>query len=152
MSLTSQRRIASKILEVGLNRVWINPDRIDQIETAITRSDIDHLIRTGVITARREKGVSRGRARILALKRRQGRRRGPGSREGKKTARHSDHRHWITTIRAVRRRLQELKENKVVSNEVYRKVYRMAKGGAFKTVANLQQYVQVAGLVRKRAK
>lgn len=152
MSLTSQRRIAAKILDIGLNRVWINPERIDQVETAITRGDIGRLIRDGVITARREKGVSRGRGRILAEKRKHGRRRGPGSREGKKTARHSAHRHWVVSIRALRRRLKELKENQAVSNEAYRKVYRMAKGGAFKNVSTVEQYIQASGLARKRTK
>lgn len=150
MSLASQRRIASRILGVGLNRVWIDPERIDQVETAITREDIARLARSGVITARREKGVSRGRARTVALKKKQGRRRGPGSREGKGSARNSTHRHWIMSIRALRRRLKELKETKVLSSQVYRKVYRMAKGGAFKSIANLDQYIQTAGLVRKK--
>ena len=150
MSLVSQRRIASKILGVGLNRVWIDPERIDLVETAITRGDLARLIRSGVITARRERGVSRGRARIVAIKRKHGRRRGPGSREGKRNARLSAHRRWVTTIRALRHRLKELKESKVLTSKVYRKIYLMAKGGAFKSVANLDQHVQTAGLARKR--
>jgi len=28
-NLTSQRRLASRILKVGKNRVWINPDKIE---------------------------------------------------------------------------------------------------------------------------
>ena len=35
--LTSQRRLAAQILKIGQNRVWIDPERIDDVEVAITR-------------------------------------------------------------------------------------------------------------------
>ena len=38
-NLTSQRRLAAQILKVGQNRVWINPEKIDDVEGAITRED-----------------------------------------------------------------------------------------------------------------
>ena len=71
-SLKSQRRIAAQILKVGQNRVWINPERTEDAETAITRDEIRKLIHEGVIEARPEKGVSRGRARVLHKKRKKG--------------------------------------------------------------------------------
>ena len=37
MSLVSQRRMASEILKVGENRVWIDPERADDVELAISR-------------------------------------------------------------------------------------------------------------------
>jgi len=42
--LKSQRRLAAQILKVGQNRVWINPERIDDVEAAITREEIRKLI------------------------------------------------------------------------------------------------------------
>ncbi len=42
--LKMQRRIAADLLKCGENRVWIDPERIDDVATAITREDIRRLI------------------------------------------------------------------------------------------------------------
>ena len=63
--LKSQRRLAALILKVGQNRVWIDPERIDDVEVAISREEIRKLIHEGVVKRLPEKGVSRARARIL---------------------------------------------------------------------------------------
>ncbi|MCJ7516993.1 MAG: 50S ribosomal protein L19e, partial [Methanomassiliicoccales archaeon] len=63
MDLKSQRRIAAQILGCGEGRVWIDPDRIEDVADAITRADIRTAIESGTIRARPKKGVSRGRAR-----------------------------------------------------------------------------------------
>ncbi|UCF59603.1 MAG: 50S ribosomal protein L19e, partial [Candidatus Bathyarchaeota archaeon] len=44
MSLKSQRRLAAELLNVGEGRVWIDPDRIEDVEAAITREEIRRLI------------------------------------------------------------------------------------------------------------
>ncbi|MEM0350879.1 MAG: 50S ribosomal protein L19e [Archaeoglobaceae archaeon] len=49
---------------------------------------------------------------------------------------------WIMRIRAVRRRLRELKKNGEIDTKTYRMLYRMAKGGAFRSVAHLDSFVQ----------
>ena len=36
MNLTTQRRLAADILKVGLNRVWIDPEQIEEVSRAIT--------------------------------------------------------------------------------------------------------------------
>ena len=36
MSLKSQRRLAAEILKAGENRIWIDPERIVDVEIAIT--------------------------------------------------------------------------------------------------------------------
>ncbi|RLI07420.1 50S ribosomal protein L19e, partial [Candidatus Bathyarchaeota archaeon] len=51
MSLKSQRRLAASILNVGVNRVWIDPERIEDVDVAITREEIKKLIHEGVIKA-----------------------------------------------------------------------------------------------------
>lgn len=72
MSLKSQRRLAADILKVGEGRVWIDPERIDYVETAITREEIRKLIHEKVVKSLPEKGVSRARAKVLAKKRKKG--------------------------------------------------------------------------------
>jgi large subunit ribosomal protein L19e len=148
--LKSQRRLAAQILKVGENRVWIDPDRIDDVQAAITREEIKKLIHEGAIKALPKEGVSRARARVLHAKKKKGLRRGPGSRSGASGAITSRKEAWMKRIRALRRRLRELKEKRIITQNVYRKLYTMAKSGAFKSKAELENYIKAQGWWRKR--
>jgi len=150
VSLKSQRRLAAEILKVGEHRVWIDPERFEDVSSAITRQEIERLIKEGAIKAKPEQGVSRGRARIRHEKRKQGRRRGPGSREGAAGARAPRKRRWVTTIRAIRKLLRELRDSKKITRSTYRQLYNMAKGGVFRSKRQLLQYIKDSGLMVKR--
>ena len=150
MSLKSQRRLAAEILKVGENRVWIDPERIEDVQMAITREEIKKLIHEGAIKKLKEKGVSRARARVIQEKKKKGLRRGPGSRSGAMHARISKKEAWMKKIRALRRRLRELKEKKIITVSVYRKVYKMAGSGSFKSIAEMERYLKANNLWRKR--
>ncbi|MFH1327425.1 MAG: 50S ribosomal protein L19e, partial [Candidatus Bathyarchaeota archaeon] len=119
MSLKNQKRMAATVLGIGKNRVWINPDKSERVGAAITREDIKSLIHERAIGRQPKKGVSRGRARILHAKRKEGRRRGTGSREGCKGAHLSRKSKWITKIRALRRKLRKLREERTITPTVY---------------------------------
>ncbi|MEM2117798.1 MAG: 50S ribosomal protein L19e [Candidatus Bathyarchaeia archaeon] len=150
MSLKSQRRLAAQILKIGQNRVWIDPERIDDVEAAITREEIRKLVHEGVIQPLPEKGVSRARARVLHEKKKKGRRRGPGSATGSAHAKISRKEAWMNKIRALRKRLRELKEKKIITEDTYRKLYKMASSGRFESVADLERYLKAQELWRKR--
>ena len=75
-NLTNQRRLASQIMKVGRNRVWIDPQRVSDVESAITREEVRKLVHEKVIDALPQKGVSRGRAKTIQAKKRRGRRKG----------------------------------------------------------------------------
>ena len=47
--LSSQRRLASQILKIGKNRVWVDPERMSDVEGAITREEVRKLIHEKVI-------------------------------------------------------------------------------------------------------
>lgn len=147
--LRSQRRLAAQILKVGQNRVWINPERMEDVEAVITREEIKKLIHEGVIKSLPEKGVSRARARILHEKKKKGLRKGPGSRSGAAHAKISKKEMWMTRIRALRKRLRELKTRKTITRDTYRKLYTMAGSGRFESVADLERYLKAHGLWRK---
>ncbi len=149
-SLKSQRRIAAQILKVGGNRVWIDPDRADDVEAAITREDIKRLIHEGSIKSRPEQGISRGRAKALHAKRKKGLRRGVGSHTGSPRAVISKKDAWMAKIRALRNRLRLLKTKKLITKTTYRDLYEMASSGRFESVADLQRYMESRGLWRKR--
>ena len=36
MNLTTQKRLAASILKVGLNRVWIDPEQIEEVSMDMT--------------------------------------------------------------------------------------------------------------------
>jgi len=147
MNVRSQRRIAAEILKVGQNRVWLDPEDIDAISSAITRTEIRKLIHEGSIRALPETGSSKGRTRALKSKKSIGRRSGPGSRKGIRIPRKKA---WILRIRAIRNRLRELRDRRMILSQTYRKLFLMAKGGSFRSSSHLDEYIEARKLVRKR--
>jgi large subunit ribosomal protein L19e len=148
--LKSQRRLAAEILQIGQNRVWIDSERIEDVEAAMTREEIKKLIHEGIIKRLPEKGISRARARIVHEKKKKRRRSGPGSRSGSARAKISKKEAWMSKIRALRKKLRELKANKIVTESTYRKLYKMASSGRFVSVGDLERYLKAHELWRKR--
>ena len=141
VNLAKQKRIAAHVLKVGEGRVWIDPEATADVAEAITREDIRGLIKEGSITVKQKKGVSRARARVRTTQKSLGRRKGHGSRKGAKGARASRKKRWITKIRALRRRLRELRDGGYVDKTTYRTLYNKANGGEFRNVAHLNDYI-----------
>ena len=149
-SLKTQRRLAAQILKAGINRVWIDPEKMDEVETAITREDMRKLIHQGVVRPKPKTGISRARARILHNKKKKGLRSGGGSKSGASNARVSKKEVWMTRVRALRRRLKELKTRKTLTESSYRELYKMASSGRFTSVADLERYLKAHEIWRKR--
>ncbi|MEM2925266.1 MAG: 50S ribosomal protein L19e [Methanocellales archaeon] len=149
VDLAIQKRLASEILGVGQTRVWIDPEKIEEVAKAITREDIRGLIEQGVIKRKPVRGISRGRARERALKRAKGRRRGHGSRKGAKGARSPSKEQWMKRIRALRKRLRELRDAGKITKGIYRKLYLKAKGGEFRSVAHLNAFLKSQALLKE---
>ncbi len=142
MSLKSQRRLASDLLGGGLNRVWIDPEDIDRVQSAITRDEVKKLIREGSISLLPKTGVSRGR-----LRARSGRRKRAGSRKGgQKPGKEA----WVLKIRAIRRHLRWLRDKRQLAPGGYKTLLAMAKGGAFRSRSHVDEYVKAHQMVRKR--
>jgi len=150
LSLKNQRRLAAEILKVGESRVWMDPDRTEEVEIAITREEIRRLIHEGAIKSRPKRGVSRARARTLHEKKKKGLRRGPGRKSGSARARISKKEAWMKKVRPLRKRLRELKTSYTITESVYRHLYNMAGSGEFESIADLERYIESHGLGRKR--
>jgi large subunit ribosomal protein L19e len=149
-NLTNQRRLASKIMKIGKNRVWINPQKTEDVESAITREEVRKLVHEKVIAATPIKGVSRGRAKVIQAKKRRGRRKGPGSKSGTPRAVISKKEAWMTKIRALRRKLRELKEKRTITESNYRELYMIAGSGRFESIADMERYAKAHDMWRKR--
>lgn len=148
--LSGQRRLAARILKIGQNRVWINPERMDDVEGAITREEVRKLIHEKIIVSLPEKGVSRSRAKVIRAKKAKGRRSGPGSITGAARAKVTKKDAWMIKIRSLRRKLRELKASRVIAETTYTQYYRMAGSGRFESIADLERNLKANDLWRKR--
>jgi len=151
MDYRLQRRLAAEVLGVGETRIWINPDPelAEEIENAVTKDDVRALIKRGIIDVRPVKGNSRARWRKRHEQRKKGRRRGYGKRKGKASARHDPKEDWIARIRRMRRYLKWLRDHGVIDRRTYRRYYRLAKGGAFKSLADLRRHMVEEGVLKE---
>jgi len=148
--LKSQRRLAAQILKIGQNRVWIDPERMDDVDGAITREEVRKLIHEKIIDSLPEKGVSRSRAKTSREKKRKGRRSGPGSITGAGYAKVTKKEAWMKKIRSLRRKLRELKASRIITEKTYSQYYRMAGSGRFQSIAELERNLKANDLWRKR--
>lgn len=148
MNLTTQKRLAASILKVGVNRVWIDPEQVEEVSRAITREGVKQLIDQKAIKAKPQKGISSYRSKKLAEQKKKGRRKGRGSIKGAKNARNPKKLAWMTTIRALRKDLKSMREVEEIDATTYRKLYRMAKGGAFRSKSYMKTYARDHELIK----
>jgi len=148
MNLTTQRRLAASILKVGVNRVWIDPEQVDEVSRAISREGVKQLINQNAIKARPQKGISSYRSKKLADQKKKGRRKGRGSIKGAKNARTPKKQAWMSTIRALRKDLKTMRDTEEIDPTTYRKLYRMAKGGAFRSKSYMKTYARDHELIK----
>jgi large subunit ribosomal protein L19e len=139
--LSAQKRMAADVMDVGKNRVWIDPERQGEIAEAITRQDVRDLVDEGAIRAEEPKGNSRGRARERQAKRAYGHRKGQGTRRGTAGGRENKKDKWVSSIRAQRRKLRELRDDGTISRSTYRELYDRASGGEFDSVADIERTI-----------
>ncbi|WP_459201261.1 50S ribosomal protein L19e [Methanococcus sp. CF] len=147
MDVSTQKRIAAAVLDCGIDRVWIDPENLERVKMAITKDDIRLLINDGIIVKKQEKGISSARKKEAQEQKRKGKRKGPGSRKGAKGARTPKKEKWMNTIRPLRKMLKELRENEKIERSAYRKLYRMAKGGAFRSRNHMKLYMKEHGIL-----
>lgn len=149
---TLQKRLAAKVLGIGESRVKIlakTSEEVEEVESAITTEDVVKLIKKGLIVEEPEKSNSRGRWREVKEKKKKGQRRGPGKRKGVATAREDPKRAWINRIRKLRKYLKYLRDKKIITSKQYRRYYRLAKGGAFRSLSELRFQLEKQGIKPK---
>lgn len=149
MNLKNQRRVAAQLLKCGENRVWIDPNRLEDASDAITRADVRTLIDSGAVKSKQKKGISRARTNYIKAQKAKGRRRGQGSRRGRKGARKPTKEAWMQTIRPIRKKLKELRDSGKIDPSIYREYYLKAKGGVFKSRPHLESHLKAEGLLKE---
>ena len=152
-TLETQKRLAARILKCGTSRIWIDPDAVNEVATAMTAGDIRKYIGLGFIREIPVVGISSGRQRHRVAQRKNGRRRGYVSRNGTSGARLHKKENWMKQIRAQRRLLQELRSENIIAPGKFRKFYSKLKPGNFKSKAYLLLYLKEQGIkLKKKAK
>ena len=140
--LSAQKRMAADVLDVGENKIWLDPERQGELADAITRADIRELVDEGAIRAETPKGNSRGRAKERQKKRAYGHQKGQGSRKGTAGGRENEKETWQSKIRAQREKLRELRDSGDISTSLYRDLYDRASGGEFDSVADIERTLE----------
>ena len=135
-----QKKLAAKVLKVGVSKVWMDPTKKEEIDKAITKADIRRLIKKGYIKKKAEKKKKK----IQKKKRK----RGPGSKKGKETARLSRKEMWMNTVRPLRRYIKKIKDEGKIDTKTYRRLRKLIKGGMFRSVAHLKFYIKQKGLLK----
>jgi large subunit ribosomal protein L19e len=130
MNLENKKEMVARIAGVGKGRVRFNPEKLEDIEDAVTRAEVRALISQGTVKINHIKGQTR---------RQKSRKRGPGSRKGKKTARTGRKEKWVRQVRALRRYLKKVKPN--ISKKLYWAAYKKVKGGEIRSVARLKEFL-----------
>lgn len=147
--LRNQRGMAASLLKCGINRVWMDHDRVDEIAKAVTKEDIRVLINGKAIKKLQTKGISGARRKHAESQKKKGRRRGHGSRKGAKYARLPRKERWIKTIRPIRADLKVLRDENKIDRSAYRKYYRKAKGGEFRSKHHLKTHLIADGVLKE---
>lgn len=150
MNLKTQKRISAQILKVGVNKIKFDPDKLDDIKEAITKTDIRSLIKRKVIIKRPVNYQSRARARMIKRQKSKGNRKGPGSREGTKKARANTKTLWVRKIRLLRGFLRALKKNDMLDNKIYRELILKSKGGFFRSRRHLKLYLNEHKIIKPK--
>lgn len=151
MKLDTQKRIAAKVLGIGENKVHFDPDKLEEIKEAITKSDIRSLVKSKTISKKAQNSQSRGRARKIKEQKKKGNLKGPGSKTGSKKARLNPKTVWVTKIRLLRSFLRELKTKGKLDNKDYRDLILKSKGGYFRSKRHIKLYITEHRMVKENA-
>lgn len=149
MDLKSQKRMAARIIGCGVSRVWINPARIADVSEAITADDVRRYINDGVIVAKPKDGISSFRRKLNIKQKSKGRRKGLGSRKGRKGARTPTKKAWIKRIRTIRALLKDLKKEGKIDNTSFKDVYMKSKAGMFRSKGHVMIYLERNKMLKK---
>jgi len=143
VNLRKKRELIARVLDVGLNRVRFEPDKLDDIADAITREDMRSLIKNGTIWTVKIRGISRSRAeKKLKTHRKHGT--SAGSKKGKKSARAGKKDIYVKRTRAMRRHLKILKARNEINRETFWALYKKIKGGNVRSLSHLRELAKQA--------
>jgi len=144
MKLNKLKEKVGQILKKSKHKLKIAPEKLEankkSVSDAITKDDVRKLIVDGIVTKKPNTGQSRGRARVLLEKKKLKRKRGPGKRKGTQKARQKVDEYNVK-VRALRKRLRELKAEDKLNGKNYNRLYLRVKGNYFRGKKHLEEFI-----------
>lgn len=131
MKLDKKKELAAKSLKVGKKRVVLVEARLEEIKEAITKQDIQDLVKSEAIKVRPKKG------RKKVKKRKSKRREGKVRKKVKKRKQE-----YVKITRKLRSYVKELKNNEKIDKETYKDLRKKIRNRYFKSKAQLKEYLK----------
>lgn len=126
MNLKNKKQLAAKVLGVGKERIYFNPESLKQIDEAITRQDILDLNGSGAIVVKE----SRGRKVIVRRKHKRG--------MGKVKKRvNKSKKDYVLLTRKLRAHVKIMRKKGQMNQERYVEVRKGIKASKFKSKRHL---------------
>jgi large subunit ribosomal protein L19e len=141
VNLKAKKRLASRVIGVGVHRIKFDTDHLDDIADAITRENIRSLVTANTIRVKSFTGTSKGRAHV---KKAQRNKRGTtqGSKKGRKGARVGKKEVYVAHVRALRRLLKIAKDRKDLTNPEFWLLYKKVGGNTVRNKAHLRALME----------
>jgi len=130
MNLLVKKKLASRTLNVGLNRIKFNKERLSDIKDAITKQDIRDLLADKAIIIKEKKGTKK------IVKRKTRRRQG-----SKKKNVLNKKRKYMTITRKLRAYLAKMKRTGQLKREEIEKLRKEIRASSFSSLAQLKQRI-----------
>ncbi len=148
VNLKAKKRLAARVIGVGIHRIKFDTDHLDDIADAITRQNIRSLVTANTIRVKSFTGTSRGRAHA---KKAQRNKRGTtqGSKHGRKGARVGKKEVYVAKVRSLRRLLKIAKDRKDLTNPEFWTLYKKVGGNTVRNKAHLRTLMEEIKTERK---
>ncbi|MBI2079510.1 50S ribosomal protein L19e [Candidatus Micrarchaeota archaeon] len=140
MSLQTVKRLAAQIMNVGVNKVRINPLDINRATEALTREDVRNLIKDKAVYKLPKSGRRKKEKKKHV---------GHGRRRGTKNARTPRKEDWMQRVRSQRKYLKQLVQEGNLDKTKKHPIYMKIKSGLFKSRKSLYLYLKDNSLLKK---
>jgi large subunit ribosomal protein L19e len=137
MNLKKKKELSARTLGVGKNRIYFNPEHLTDIKEAITKQDIRDLYSEKIITIKP----------ILGRKKREKRKTKIGFGHIKKKIRNRKQ-IYVKITRKLRGYLKELRNLKIIPQELYLELRKKVKTREFKSKASLREYLETTKKIK----